>query len=92
MFGIATGGLRVTFGGHFVSDVLVAGLVTFVLIWLVHGFIYRWRRTRLTDEQIEVWLTRLAWPGYARLSKLLGREPVRPDPDKTSGLSPSKTH
>jgi lipid A 4'-phosphatase len=92
IFGIATGGLRVAFGGHFVSDVLVAGLVTFVLIWLVHGFIYRWPRTRLTDEQIEAWLTRLAWPGYARLRKLLGRKPPRPDPDKTSGFSPTKIY
>jgi membrane-associated PAP2 superfamily phosphatase len=92
IFGIATGGLRVAFGGHFVSDVLVAGLVTFVLIWLLHGLIYRWPRTRLTDEQIEAWLTRLAWPGYVRLRKLLGRKPVRPDPDKTSGFSPSRIY
>jgi len=91
VFGIATGGLRVAFGGHFVSDVVVAGLVTFVLIWLVHGFIYRWRRTRLTDEQIEAWLTRLAWPGYMRLRRLFGLD-TRPDPDKTSGFSPTKIY
>lgn len=82
LFGLATGGLRVAFGGHFVSDVLVAGLVTFLLIWLVHGLLYRWPATRTTDERVEAWLTRLAWPGYSLMRRLLRRKPVRPDPDK----------
>jgi hypothetical protein len=25
----------------------------FLAIWLVHGLIYRWRGTRITDEQVE---------------------------------------
>ena len=63
LFGLATGGLRVTFGGHFVSDVIVAGLVTFLLIWLVHGLLYRWPSTRTTDERIEAALTRAGVAG-----------------------------
>jgi membrane-associated PAP2 superfamily phosphatase len=79
VFGLATGGLRVAFGGHFVSDVLVAGLVTFLLIWLVHGLLYRWPSTRTTDERVEAWLTRVAWPGYSLMRRVLGRKPVSPD-------------
>jgi membrane-associated PAP2 superfamily phosphatase len=85
LFGLATGGLRVAFGGHFVSDVLVAGLVTFVLIWLVHGLIYRWPSTRTTDARIDAWLTRLAWPGYAWRRRLLGGKTM-PPPDGAGNL------
>jgi lipid A 4'-phosphatase len=71
--------LRVAFGGHFVSDVVAAGLVSFVLTWLVHGFLYRWPRTRTTDERVEALLTRLAMPGYLRLRALFGRKAPKLD-------------
>lgn len=89
LFGLATGGLRVAFGGHFVSDVLVAGLVTFLLIWLVHGLLYRWPATRTTDERVEAWLTWVAWPGYAWRRKLLGQKPV-PESNEAKGFAPEK--
>src|SRR6202050_347272 len=59
LFGVTTSVLRMAFGGHFFTDVATAGLVTFLLIWLAYGYIYRWRRTRLTDEGIDAALTRL---------------------------------
>ena len=34
VFGVATSGLRMAFGGHFFTDVATAGLVTFLVIWL----------------------------------------------------------
>jgi lipid A 4'-phosphatase len=74
LFGVITSGLRMAFGGHFFTDVAVAGLVTFLVIWLAHGMIYRWRRTRLSDERIDAELTRLAWPGYRRLQRWRGRD------------------
>ncbi|MBI5263924.1 MAG: phosphatase PAP2 family protein [Bradyrhizobium sp.] len=64
VFGAATSLLRMAFGGHFFTDVAIAGIVTFLVIWLAHGFIYRWRRTILSDEAIDAALTRLAWPAY----------------------------
>jgi membrane-associated PAP2 superfamily phosphatase len=64
IFGVATGLLRMTFGGHFLSDVVAAGLVTFLTVWLFYAIIYRWRPTRLTDEQIDMALTRTFWPLY----------------------------
>src|SRR5438067_3422724 len=74
LFGITTSGLRMAFGGHFFTDVAIAGLVTFFVVWLAYAFIYRWRRTRLSDERIDAALTRLAWPGYRLRRRWLGRE------------------
>jgi len=78
-FGLFTGGLRMAFGGHFLTDVLFSGTVSFILIWLVHGWIYRWPSTRLTDRGVDAALTRFAWPGYRWVQKRLGRD-VGPSP------------
>ena len=64
LFGVLTGLLRMTFGGHFLSDVVAAGLVTFLTVWLFYAIIYRWGATRLTDEQVDSALTRAFWPLY----------------------------
>src|SRR5712664_2838712 len=72
LFGVITSVLRMAFGGHFFTDVAAAGLVTFLVVWLAHGYIYRWRRTRLTDESIDAALTRFAWPGYRRVQQWRG--------------------
>ena len=74
LFGVTTSALRMAFGGHFLTDVAAAGLVTFLVIWLAHGYIYRWRSTRLSDESIDAALTRLAWPSYRLLRRWRGRE------------------
>jgi lipid A 4'-phosphatase len=74
LFGATTSVLRMAFGGHFFTDVATAGLVTFLVIWLAYGYIYRWPRTRLTDQGIDAALTRFAWPGYRRLQRWRGRD------------------
>jgi lipid A 4'-phosphatase len=74
VFGIVTSVLRMAFGGHFFTDVATAGLVTFLVIWLAYGAIYRWRRTRLSDARIDAALTRWSWPGYRRLQRWRGRD------------------
>lgn len=61
-FGVVTSGLRMAFGGHFFTDVAIAGLVSFLVIWFAFALIYRWPRTRLSDERIDAALTRLASP------------------------------
>lgn len=78
-FGIATGGLRITFGGHFATDVIASGVVSFIVVWLVYAFIFRWPSTRITDWDVDAWLTRVAWPGYRWRQKLFGRD-VGPTP------------
>jgi membrane-associated PAP2 superfamily phosphatase len=79
LFGVVTSVLRMSFGGHFFTDVATAGLVTFLVIWLAYGAIYRWRATRLSDAAVDAALTRLAWPGYRLLQRWRGRE-VGPKP------------
>jgi lipid A 4'-phosphatase len=74
VFGVVTSGLRMAFGGHFFTDVAAAALVTFIVIWLAYGYIYRWPSTRLTDARIDAALTRFAWPFYRLRQKWRGRD------------------
>jgi lipid A 4'-phosphatase len=78
-FGVITSVLRMAFGGHFFTDVAAAGLVTFLVVWLAYGAIYRWRQTRLSDAAIDAALTKAAWPGYQLLQTWRGRN-VREKP------------
>jgi lipid A 4'-phosphatase len=59
-------------GAHFVSDTVFAGVFTFLIIWIVHGLIYRWPRTRLSDETVERAIERLATPGHDFIAGLFG--------------------
>ncbi len=61
-FGAAISGLRLVFGGHFASDLLFAGVFVFLVIWLVYAAIYRWPRTRFSDEAVERAIERLVLP------------------------------
>jgi membrane-associated phospholipid phosphatase len=79
LFGVATSGLRMAFGGHFLSDVVAAALVTFLVIWLCHAYIFRWPGTRMSDEAIDAALTRIGWPGYAWRQRVFrDRNPHKP--------------
>jgi len=33
--------------------VVFAGVFTFLVIWLTHGLLYRWRATRISDAAVE---------------------------------------
>ena len=67
------------FGGHFFTDVSIAGLVTFVVIWFAYAMIYRWPWTRFSDAAVDAALTRLASPGYRLRQRLFGRK-TGPEP------------
>ena len=73
LFGLAAGGLRLSGGAHFFSDVMFSGVFTFLIVWLMHGLIYRWPRTRITDEQVEAAIERVALPGHVALVRLIAR-------------------
>jgi lipid A 4'-phosphatase len=64
--------IRVMAGAHFPSDVIFAGVFTFLIIWLGYALIYRWQRTRLSDHKIETALERFARPGYDFVLSLFG--------------------
>jgi membrane-associated PAP2 superfamily phosphatase len=72
LFGAAAGGLRLSGGAHFFSDVAFSGVFTFLIIWLMHGLIYRWR-TRITDEQVEAAIERVALPPHLALVRTIER-------------------
>ena len=73
-FGAGIGLLRMAAGAHFFSDVVFAGVFTYLVIWTVHGFIYRWPATRLSEAAIEEYLARAGRAlreGYAALARRL---------------------
>ena len=72
-FGAAAGGLRMSFGAHFLSDVIFSGVFTFLIIWTVHGLIYRWRPTRITDAQVERAIEWVSLPGYRAIERMVAR-------------------
>jgi membrane-associated PAP2 superfamily phosphatase len=76
-FGAAVGALRIAFGGHFFTDVIFAGVLVFLLIWIAHGLLYRWR-TRPSDDALERSLelaSPTAWLMRPRARKEQGGEP-----------------
>jgi lipid A 4'-phosphatase len=81
-FGLGVSALRVAAGAHFVSDVVFAGVFMFLVVWAVHGLIYRWPRTRLTDEDIERAIERIAIPPHDFFMGLFGKRRERPDSQK----------
>ena len=64
--------IRVMAGAHFPSDVIFAGVFTFLIIWITYALIYRWPRTRLSDDEVERALERFALPGYNFIVGLFG--------------------
>jgi lipid A 4'-phosphatase len=60
VFGCAVGLLRMAAGAHFFTDVVFAGVVAFFVIWLLHGWLYRWGAPPISDKTIEDGLERLA--------------------------------
>jgi membrane-associated PAP2 superfamily phosphatase len=58
--GAGMAAIRMLAGAHFFSDVVFAGVFTFLIIWIAYALIYRWPRTRLTDEAIERGLERIS--------------------------------
>jgi membrane-associated PAP2 superfamily phosphatase len=71
-FGSAAGLLRLSGGAHFFSDVVFSGVFTFLIVWIAHALIYRWR-TQLSDRQIERAIERLVLPVHQLIERLVGR-------------------
>jgi lipid A 4'-phosphatase len=69
--------MRMMAGAHFFTDTVFAGVFTFLIVWFAHGLIYRWPRTRLSDEAVEGAIARVTLPVYDFVAGLFGgkREP-----------------
>jgi membrane-associated phospholipid phosphatase len=65
--------LRIAAGAHFFSDVVFAGVFMFIVVWIGHGLIYRWPRTRLDESRVEGFLSQAGEAFRAALSALSAR-------------------
>jgi membrane-associated PAP2 superfamily phosphatase len=72
-FGTAIGVLRMSAGSHFATDVVFAGVFVFLVIWLMHGLLYRWAATRTTDEAVERAIERIAIPVHDAIAAIAAR-------------------
>lgn len=72
-FGSGVGVLRMTGGGHFFTDIVFAGIFSFLVVWTMHGLIYRWRGTRITDETVEAPLAQAGLALRKALAAMAGR-------------------
>ena len=72
-FGAGVGAMRIVFGGHFFTDVVFAGVFIFLVTWMVHGVLYRWRATRIADATVEHALERLSLPIYRVAAHIIAR-------------------
>lgn len=77
VFGAGVSLLRMAFGAHFFTDVIFAGVFTFLIIWLVHGLIYRWRPTRFSDEAVERAIERVALPPHNAVNAMFAAAGAR---------------
>jgi lipid A 4'-phosphatase len=68
-FGCAVGLLRMAAGAHFFTDVVFAGAIAFIVIWLLHGWLYRWGAAPFSDKTIETALERLAKLPHDRMRR-----------------------
>ena len=73
-FGAAVGILRMAAGAHFFTDWVFAGVFSFLVIWCTHGWLYRWPRTRTSDEAVERALAQSGHRLAARQRTLESRE------------------
>lgn len=70
IFGLTTGILRIAFGGHYVSDIVAAGLAAYFVVWLGYRLIYSSSQSCWKNEVVEDGLARF---GRALRSTALGR-------------------
>jgi lipid A 4'-phosphatase len=59
VYGIAFASMRMLTGGHFLSDVIFAAIFTGLVIWAVHGFLFRWPATRVEEAALNAMLEKL---------------------------------
>ena len=56
LYGSLIGAQRIAAGAHFVTDVVFAGVISALVVWAVHGLIYRWPATRVSEESARLLL------------------------------------
>jgi lipid A 4'-phosphatase len=70
VYGTAIGLVRVAVGRHFLTDIIFASVFTGLIVWILHGFLFRWKWTRLREASLDRMLEKA---GLALRSKLGSR-------------------
>ena len=90
LWGLVVSAVRVIQGGHFLSDVLLAGVVTYCIVWAVYWLIFVRRPSWLSEQSIEDRIGSLrhavqtawdeVWLAWCRLrARRYGRRPGHDD-------------
>ena len=61
-----------------VRDSVFGGVIMYLVAWLMHGLIFRWRATRLNADTVE---RLLAWPGKKLLGAVSTPRKLKPSSD-----------
>jgi lipid A 4'-phosphatase len=83
LYGIAFAAMRMLAGGHFLSDVIFAGIFTGLVIWTVYGFLFRWPATRVEERALNAILEKLGrsvMQGFAAFAQSRNARPDKPTP------------
>jgi lipid A 4'-phosphatase len=83
LYSLAVASFRMLAGGHFLSDVIFAAIFTGLVIWTVHGFLFRWSATRPGDRTLDDALEkfgRAVARFFAGLAPSRGARPDKPAP------------
>ena len=60
MFGLAMAAVRLTADGHFFTDVVFGAVLACLTVWLIHGLLYRWKRTAISSARIDAAIGKFA--------------------------------
>lgn len=83
LYGIAFASMRMLAGGHFLSDVIFAGIFTGLVIWTVYGFLFRWPATRVEERALNAVLEKLGrgvMRVFTAFTQSRGARPDKPTP------------
>jgi membrane-associated phospholipid phosphatase len=84
VYGLVFASMRMLAGGHFLSDVIFAAIFTGLVIWTVHGFLFRWPATRVEERALNTTLEKLGrsvmrvFYGLARSRNARPEKPIPP--------------
>jgi len=59
LYGAAFAAIRMLAGGHFLSDVIFAAIFTGLVIWTVHGILFRWSATQVSEGALDALFEKL---------------------------------
>jgi len=84
LYATAIAAIRMLAGGHFLSDVIFAAIFSGLVIWTVHGLLFRWATTRVEEAALDAALAKLGrgiiqfWAGFALSRSTRRDEPTPP--------------